>query len=210
MTPPDSPARSSPRIPALEPSLTAAAVRGRRLAATHALNRGFTLVELMVALAIVSLIAAFVAPAWRDQLVAAELRERAEALAGAMARARSEAIKRGTRVDLCPTLDRSTCAVSGEWEAGWLAFPNQSAVDPQGPVGSVIAREPALRPGVTIRGNSPVARYVSYTALGHARRHDGALQMGTFTLCRGGANALKVVLANSGRTRIDTTAERCP
>ncbi|MET0916848.1 MAG: GspH/FimT family protein [Burkholderiales bacterium] len=172
--------------------------------------RAFTLVELLIALAVASLLAALVAPPWRSQLAAAELRERAEALALAMARARSEAIKRGTRVDLCPTADRSTCAISGEWEAGWIAFPNDTGTQPQGPLQLVVAADPGARAGITIRGNGPVARYVSYTSLGHARRHDGALQMGTFTVCRRGADAFKVVLANSGRTRIDATNEACP
>jgi type IV fimbrial biogenesis protein FimT len=173
-------------------------------------DRGLTLVELLIALAIASLLAALVAPSWRGQLAAAELRERAEALVAVMARARSEAIKRGARFDLCPSADRATCASSGEWESGWLAYPNDAGVDPQGPVTAVVTREPRARGDITIRGNSPVARYVSYTSLGHARRHDGALQMGTFTVCRRGADALKVVLANSGRTRIEATNEACP
>jgi len=175
-----------------------------------ALSQGLTLVELLIALVIASLVAALVAPPWRSQLAAAELRERAEALAAAMARARSEAIKRGTRVDLCPAADRSTCASSGEWEAGWLAFPNDTGTQLQGALSTVVARDSGARHGITIRGNGPVARYVSYTSLGHARRHDGALQMGTFTICRRGTDAFKVVLANSGRTRIDATNEACP
>ena len=73
-----------------------------------------------------------------------------------------------------------------------------------------IIRERPATDGVTIRGNRPVADYVSYTAAGHARRFDGALQMGTFTVCRPGLRARKVVLASSGRTRVETTAETCP
>ncbi len=163
-----------------------------------------------VALAIAALLAAFTVPGWRDRLVAVELRERAEALAAALARARSEAIKRGVRVDLCPMANRTTCATSGTWESGWLAFANEPAIEPQGQLAAILASEPGTRPAVTIRGNGPVARYVSYTSLGHARRHDGALQMGTFTVCKPGAGAVKVVLANSGRTRIDVTDEPCP
>lgn len=190
-------------VPAAAANLCAARLR-------HAGAAGLTLVELMIVLAIVSFVAALAAPPWRSQLAAAELRERAEALAATMARARSEAIKRGARVDICPSEDLVTCATSGQWESGWLAFPNGAAAEPQGPVPAVVARERPTREGVTIRGNGPVARYVSYTSLGHARRHDGALQMGTFTVCRRGADALKVVLANSGRTRIDATGEACP
>jgi len=172
--------------------------------------RGFTLVELLIALAVASLLTALAAPSWREQLAAGELRERADALASAMTLARSEAIKRGARVDLCPSADRATCASSGEWEGGWLAYPNETGVDPQGPIANAVVRDGSAGAGITIRGNTPVARYVSYTSLGHARRHDGALQMGTFTVCRHGSSAVKVVLANSGRTRVDATTEACP
>jgi type IV fimbrial biogenesis protein FimT len=171
---------------------------------------GVTLVELAIALAIASLLVALAAPPWRGHIAAGELRERAEALASALAAARSEAIKRGTRVDLCPSTDRATCAPSGQWESGWLGFVNDTAAPGPAPGAPQFAGERGARTGITIRGNAPVANYVSYTALGHARRRDGALQMGTFTVCRHGQQALKVVLANSGRTRIDATAEACP
>jgi len=171
---------------------------------------GLTLVELLVALAIASLLIAWAAPGWQRQAAAAELRERAEALVADMARARSEAILRGTRVDVCPSSDRNGCSATAGWEAGWVAFPNEAAEDIPAAPERLLARERGARPGITIRGNAPVARYVSYTPLGHARRHDGALQMGSFTVCRPGLEALKVVLANSGRTRIDATTEVCP
>ena len=174
------------------------------------LPAGFTVIELLLALAVLSALIAWAAPDWQRQVGGAELRERAEALVAAMAHARSEAILRGTRVDVCPSPDHSACSASAGWEAGWLAFVNEPASDPQAPPRYVLARERGARRGVTIRGNAPVAHYVSYTPLGHARRHDGALQMGTFTVCRSGYDALRIVLANSGRTRIDVTQEICP
>jgi uncharacterized protein YjhX (UPF0386 family) len=39
---------------------------------------------------------------------------------------------------------------------------------------------------------------------------NGALQMGTFTVCRSGQRALHVVLANSGRVRTERTDIPCP
>ena len=170
----------------------------------------FTLVELLIALAVVSLLAALAAPSWQRQYAGAQMRERAEALVQAMARARSEAVARGARVDVCPSTDRRACSADGRWEAGWLAFVNEAASDSPAQAADVLAGERGATPDITIRGNVPIARYVSYTSLGHARRHDGALQMGTFTVCRRGQDALKVVLANSGRARIDVTREACP
>jgi hypothetical protein len=46
--------------------------------------------------------------------------------------------------------------------------------------------------------------------MGHARMLNGALQMGTFTVCRHGRKAIDVVLAHSGRVRIARTSAICP
>jgi hypothetical protein len=74
----------------------------------------------------------------------------------------------------------------------------------------VLHSEGAARDGITMHGNQPVEDYVSYTGLGHARLLSGALQMGTFVLCKSGQDALNVVLSNGGRARIDKTKNRCP
>ena len=68
---------------------------------------------------------------------------------------------------------------------------------------------PALH-AVTITANRPLADYVSYTSVGHPRLLNGALQMGTFTVCRPGHDALQVVLAATGRVRTVRTRTRCP
>jgi type IV fimbrial biogenesis protein FimT len=91
------------------------------------------------------------------------------------------------------------------WEGGWAII-----ADADRGGASTIARERAAAPGITIRGNRPIADYVSYTSAGHARRFDGALQMGTFTVCRPGHRARKVILANSGRARIEMSPDACP
>jgi type IV fimbrial biogenesis protein FimT len=133
------------------------------------------------------------------------LQDRADALLHALDLARSEAVKRGARVDVCP--GAAACASGGAlaWEGGWAIIADADRGE-----ASTIARERAAAPGITIRGNRPVADYVSYTSAGHARRFDGALQMGTFTVCRPGHRARKVILANSGRARIETSPDACP
>jgi type IV fimbrial biogenesis protein FimT len=74
----------------------------------------------------------------------------------------------------------------------------------------VLHREGPAPDAISVSGNHPVADYVSYTSLGHARLLNGGLQMGTFVVCKSGQNAIKVVLANSGRARIEKTQQRCP
>ena len=91
------------------------------------------------------------------------------------------------------------------WERGWIVVPDRDR-----DASRAIARERPAGDGVTIRGNRPVADYVSFTAAGHARRFDGALQMGTFTVCRAGKRARQGVLAGSGRASRETSTDICP
>ena len=173
-------------------------------------GRGLTLIELLVALAIVGVLLSSSLPNWGAVLAERALRDRADALMQALMQARSEAIKRGTRVDVCPAAGDACADGPAAWEAGWIVFADPDRDGGRDAADAVIARERAAPPGITIRGNRPVSDYVSYTSLGQARRIDGALQMGTFTVCRPGRVARKVILASSGRVRIADSTETCP
>ena len=168
---------------------------------------GLTLLELLVALAITAMLLFIAAPGWGAWMAEQQLQDRADALLHTLDRARSEAVKRGGRVNVCPDLGGACPGTAAGWDGGWTLAPDPSGLDPATPS---IARERPAPSGVTIRGNRPVADYVSYTSLGQARRLDGALQMGSFTICRAGHKARKVILANSGRARIEQTADACP
>jgi len=169
---------------------------------------GVTLIELLVAVVIAGIVLSFGLPEWGRWTAEQALRDRADALLHTLDRARSEAVKRGSRVDVCPESGGGCPGMPGAWEGGWRIVVPAAA---GGAVPAIaVAREPHAPAGVTIRGNRPVADYVSYTSLGYARRTDGSLQKGTFVVCRPGHKARKVILANSGRARIEQTAEDCP
>ncbi|MFO1412492.1 MAG: GspH/FimT family pseudopilin [Burkholderiales bacterium] len=176
----------------------------------HARPQGLTLLDLLVALAIGGLLVALGVPGYRAWIADLELRDRVEALVAGMNFARAEAIKRGQRVNLCPTRDGAHCADDGRWEAGWLLFADANHDGDRDDDEAIVRREGPAHAGITVRGNRPVAHYVSYTAQGQARMANGALQMGTFTICRHGAHAVDVILANGGRVRVDRTRTACP
>ena len=172
-------------------------------------TRGFTLVELIVSLAVAAILLFAGVPAYQQWLGQYRLDNQAQFLAGAFNEARSEAIKRNLRVTLCKTRDGKTCDDDARWEQGWIMFVDRNQNGEPDEDEPVLRTEGPTQAQVSVRGNAPVANYVSFTSLGHARMLSGALQMGTVRLCLAGFDAVKVVLANGGRARIERTRERC-
>ncbi len=172
--------------------------------------RAFTLIELLVSLAISGLLIRVAWPYYTDLLVSMRVMQEAQHLANDMNLARSEAIKRGLRVNLCKSADGRQCTPASAWHGGWIIH-----ADPEGngqidvATDLVRARSP-IPPGVTVSANRPLADYVSYTSYGHARMLNGALQIGKLTVCARNQRAVDVVLSAGGRARIARTSAPCP
>ncbi len=171
---------------------------------------GFTLIELLLGICLLCLIVSFAVPTYGHWIASRQLANHAEYLTESLNRARSEAVKRGVRVNLCKTVDRRQCADAGGWESGWIMFVDVNRSGEIDAAEDVMHVEGPAGDGITVSANRPLADYVSYTSFGFARQLNGALQMGTFVVCKPGLDAIHVVLANSGRARIDRTRIRCP
>lgn len=91
------------------------------------LQRGFTLGELMVALAIAAILSALAVPAF--QSITSESRRAAVTnnLVSAMHRARSEAITQNRRAFLCPSTDGASCG--GAWTDGFISYIDRNGND---------------------------------------------------------------------------------
>lgn len=174
----------------------------------RAQERGFTLPEMVIGLAIAALLLALAANAYRDWIEDARLMNHARVLASTMSEARAEAIKRGHRVNLCKSSDGRQCTETGRWDQGILLHDDHDRTGTAEGRDTVIRFEPPPA-GIVVTANRPVSNYVSFTSLGQARMLTGALQMGTFTVCKRGRRAVEVVLVASGRVRLDRTRTVC-
>jgi type IV fimbrial biogenesis protein FimT len=172
--------------------------------------QGFTLVELVVALAVATLLVCLALPTYGEWIGMSQIMNEAQHLANSMNRARAEAINSGFRVNLCQSAGGPKCVAAGTWEGGWILFIDSNGNGQVDAGEQVLWTEEAAPSGITMAANAPLNHYFSYTSLGHARLLNGALQMGTFTVCRHGRNAVNVVLAHSGRVRIAKTKAACP
>lgn len=97
---------------------------------------GFTLVELMVVIAITAVIATIGIPSYRNMSVSSRVSDMSSSLHGAFMLARSEALKRNGRVVVCkianPAPARPACDVSQStaanmgWANGWMIFADRN------------------------------------------------------------------------------------
>lgn len=173
--------------------------------------KGFTLIELMITLALSAIILAFAVPSFQDIIRNNRLTAHTNEFVAALQLARSEAIKRGTRITLCKSLDGSNCASnSNGYEQGWIVFidlDNDANVD----VGEEIIRVHSNFEdnNMSLTGNSNVADYLSFVADGTTRlatgTANGAFQAGTLTLCKT-PKARQIIVSSTGRLRLATDA----
>ncbi|MGJ4748790.1 GspH/FimT family pseudopilin, partial [Leptospira sp. SA-E8] len=83
---------------------------------------GFTLVELMMVVAIVAVLMTLAAPGYQAFLLRRGVQVAMDALVEDLRYARSEALTRSGRVSVCSSLDGAVCASPPDWLAGWIVF----------------------------------------------------------------------------------------
>src|SRR5437763_5116316 len=93
-----------------------------RLCASRAAFAGFTIIELMIALAIAGSLMVLTGTTLHSWIARYQQRNAADALVQALNLTRSEALKRSARVSVCASRDGATCDPAGRWDEGWVVF----------------------------------------------------------------------------------------
>ena len=88
---------------------------------------GFTLIELMVVIGITGVVLAICIPSFKSVTQRNRISSEVNAFVGDLQFARSEAIRRGMPVSICPSSNGTTCLTTNTWHKGWIVFNDDNA-----------------------------------------------------------------------------------
>lgn len=95
-------------------------------------DRGFTLVELIITVAIIAIVMSYAVPAYSRFVAQNKVQSFAYALASDLNNARSEAIRRGQTVEVCAASDTTVAscagAVTNNWSKSWITVASGSVI----------------------------------------------------------------------------------
>jgi type IV fimbrial biogenesis protein FimT len=175
---------------------------------------GFTLLELIITLAVLAIVLAIAIPNFRGSLERNRLSSETNNLVSALSIARSEAIKRGQIVTICKTSNPDaatpTCATGASWHDGWIIFTDtgtRGTVD--GTDTLIKIQQAGTTSGPSTTASTNFADFISYSATGSAVQNNSIRDVATsgdFTLCLNGVTRV-IDVGISGRIR--TTPGTC-
>jgi len=85
-------------------------------------NRGFTLLELIITLAVMSILVTVGFPSFSSMLKTNAVNTERDNLFNSLVYARTEAIKRGETITICKSSDLIICDTTATWTKGWIIF----------------------------------------------------------------------------------------
>lgn len=180
-------------------------------------NKGLTLIELMVTLAVAGVIASIAAPSFMTMIRDNRIVTQTNDLVGSLQLARSEAVKRGVQITI-----RSASGADNVWDQGWNIFTdwdgdgvfdsNGDAILCETEEDCILQTQATLPNNFTLRTGGNYTEWLAYLPSGLPDSNAG-LGNDTFRLCAPNgdtSNARSVAVSTTGRPAAEKGASACP
>lgn len=167
-------------------------------------QNGFTLIELMIAVALTGLLLSMAVPAMNMFVSNARQTGTINDFVSSMHIARSTAITTNTRVTICPSSDGADCE-DVSWNEGWIVFADGDS-DQEVDGDETIVSTGDGAEGLSI-ASEEFGEFLMYRPNGRAMTAAVTGNSGQFTVCdqRGADHAKVMIVDLSGRPRLSKT-----
>jgi type IV fimbrial biogenesis protein FimT len=187
---------------------------GRMRAAVPQPERGFTLIELIVVVALIAILMSLAVPSLASFQRSSELRATASGFLAAVQSARAEAMKRGVDTYMVPVSNSN-------WATGWMVYADVDRSQSLTGNDVVIMQTGAIAAKTSVTGGLTVAaefagasgKFIRFNGGGFPLAMDGSFRGGAIEFgVTGSTEKRRVVLNSVGRTRLcdpakDTTTD---
>lgn len=176
----------------------------------HRKQSGFTLLELLIALAVISIVLTVAVPSFQSIIEKNSVTTSINEFAASLRLARTEAVKRGRLVVVCPSSDQASC--SGAWNDGWLIFEDTNGNGTYSAADDTLIRiHDALSSGITLEWSDTdsaawdddLNTSIQYNSRGYITTTDGTFKVCSRSRNNMWARALVVGRVGSLRYGID-------
>lgn len=161
---------------------------------------GFTLIELMVGVSVLAILLAVGIPSFSAIMRNNRIASGANNLVGALNFARSEAIKRGDPVTVCPSTNGTSCDNTTAWAGGLIAFRDAAGTSGTFDPGDLLLQVwPAVEGGLTLTSSR---NFIQYTSNGMPNPLPSTANPESFSLQKPGCTgnyARRITVTVSGR-----------
>lgn len=173
-----------------------------RIKALHSVeplrSKGFTLIELMVVVAMLAILASLAAPSFADAIRRQRVEGMREEMLASIALAKTEAITRGQRVVMLRTTPCPRAANATDWDCGWTVFADLNGNNAFN-AGEPLLHEVQGKPSTLIR-RAPANDFFAIDRFGQATQ-PARLEIFPVGVGLTAANGLLLCVSNSGRLR---------
>ena len=159
---------------------------------------GFTLIELVICFAIVSILAGIGGPPLGRLMDAHRANTALNALTADLAFARMVAIARGKSVTACPSRDGAACIDDGDWSEGWLVFIDNDRNRRIGPDEQLLSVHQATRLAKLQLRSTTGRTSLRYLPSGFSSGSNA-----TVSACLDGRLHASLIINNTGRVRVE-------
>ncbi|PCI09289.1 MAG: hypothetical protein COB77_00265 [Gammaproteobacteria bacterium] len=156
---------------------------------------GFTLIELIITMAIVGVLLVVGVPSMKTFMQGSQLIASSNELLAALNIARSEAIKSNASVTFCASSNGTSCSNTGKWQIGWIVFndANRDRLGTGAPCAALNTdcllrvhenfNDPLLSIEGIFAGDSTAITAVTFASSGRPLDTNNVQQAGEFSVC---------------------------